>query len=206
MRVRSSGVRLAAAVVLLAGLAGCDDQVKYVPWFSTMYRQSSVETYEEPGRLPPEGAVPLGSSRRVPLDQADALSNPLTGQALDPAAAGRGQTLYLQYCIVCHGPTGAGDGPVVGPNRLPALPTLNLRSDRARGLTDGYIWGMIANGRGVMPSYGRIPSDDRWYVVNYVRQLQGGGAPAAAVGAATGATSTTGATTPDTAAADAAGE
>lgn len=171
------GVRFAAGIVLLTGLVGCDDQVKYVPWFETMYRQASVETYEEPGRLPPAGAVPLGSTQSTPLDRSDALQNPLTGGAQDPAGATRGQTIYLQYCVVCHGPTGEGDGPVVGPNRLPALPTLNLRSDRARALTDGYIWGMIANGRGVMPAYGRIPADDRWYVVNYVRQLQGAGTP-----------------------------
>lgn len=191
-------LRFAAGVVLLAGLAGCDDQVKYVPWFETMYRQSSVETYEEPGRLPPDGAVPLGSTRSTPLDRSDALQNPLTGAPEDPATASRGQTLYLQYCTVCHGPTGEGDGPVVGANRLPALPTLNLRSDRARALTDGYIWGMIANGRGVMPSYARIPSDDRWYVVNYVRQLQRAGVASSDAAA--------GPATTDTAAADAAGE
>jgi hypothetical protein len=84
---------------------------------------------------------------------------------------------------MCHGAEGAGDGPVVGENRLPPLPTLNLLSDRARNdLSDGYIWGMIANGRGVMPSYRRIPHADRWPIVEYVRFLQSaseGGAPAA---------------------------
>ena len=31
---------------------------------------------------------------------------------------------------------------------------------------------MITNGRGLMPSYKRIPAQERWYVVDYVRQLQ----------------------------------
>jgi hypothetical protein len=39
--------------------------------------------------------------------------------------------------------------------------------------TDGYIYGMIRNGRGLMPSYNRIPEMDRWDVVNYIRALQG---------------------------------
>ncbi len=39
--------------------------------------------------------------------------------------------------------------------------------------TDGYIWGMIRNGRGLMPTYNRIEELDRWDVVNYVRGLQG---------------------------------
>jgi mono/diheme cytochrome c family protein len=163
---------MAVLALLVVGLVGCDDQVKYVPWFSTMYRQASVETYETEGRLPPEGAVPLGARRTVALIASDSLQNPLAGR-MDDAVLSRGEQLFLSYCVMCHGGTGAGDGPVVGENRLPALPTMNLMSDRAMALTDGYIYGMISNGRGVMPSYRRIPAADRWYLVNYVRQLQG---------------------------------
>lgn len=163
---------MAVLALLLVGLGGCDDQVKYVPWFSTMYRQASVETYETDGRLPPEGAVPLGARRTVALIASDSLQNPLAGR-MDDAVLSRGEQLFRSYCVMCHGETGVGDGPVVGENRLPALPTMNLTSDRAMALTDGYIYGMISNGRGVMPSYRRIPAADRWYLVNYVRQLQG---------------------------------
>ena len=42
-----------------------------------------------------------------------------------------------------------------------------------KGRTDGYIFGMIRNGRGLMPPYNRIEEMDRWDVVNYVRALQG---------------------------------
>lgn len=161
-----------AAVGLALGLVGCDDQVKYVPWFETMYRQPSVETYETAGFQPPEGAVPVGAERHTELVASDSLVNPLASR-MGSEVVDRGEILYQQYCVMCHGEGGMGDGPVVGENRLPALPTLNLMSDRARAFTDGYIYGMIANGRGVMPSYRRIPADDRWYIVNYVRQLQG---------------------------------
>lgn len=172
MRRAMRGTAAALLVLALGGLGACDDQVKRVPWFETMYRQASVETYEQPMMRPPEGAVPLGAERHTALIDADSLVNPLAGR-MDAATLERGQVLYQQYCVVCHGDTGVGDGPVVGENRLPALPTLDLTSERAVGLTDGYVWGMIANGRGVMPAYRRIPADDRWYIVNYVRQLQG---------------------------------
>jgi mono/diheme cytochrome c family protein len=173
---------LFALLLLAAGTTSCDDQIKYVPWFKTMFRQASVETYEAPARPPAEGAVPLGSAMHYDLLAADTLlTNPV---AATPAAVERGQVLYTQFCVMCHGETGAGDGPVVGENRLPPLPTLNLLSERAIGLSDGYIWGMIANGRGVMPTYRRIPTDERWYLVHYVRSLQGlsteSAAPAAA--------------------------
>jgi hypothetical protein len=45
--------------------------------------------------------------------------------------------------------------------------------DLTKGRSDGYIFGMIRNGRGLMPPYNRIEEMDRWDVVNYVRALQG---------------------------------
>jgi hypothetical protein len=43
----------------------------------------------------------------------------------------------------------------------------------AESRSDGYIWGIMRNGRGAMPSYNRIEELDRWDVVNYIRGLQG---------------------------------
>jgi mono/diheme cytochrome c family protein len=162
-----AGLAFVAAVTLTTA---CDDQVKYVPWFETMTVQPSVETYEAEPLAPVPGTVPAGSARHLDLLAADTLlTNPLEGTAEDLE---RGEVLFLQFCVMCHGETGAGDGPVVGPNRLPPLPTLNLLSERALDLSDGYIYGMIANGRGVMPSYRRVQHEDRWYLVEYVRKLQ----------------------------------
>ena len=171
---------LAISLAVTVALTGCDDQVKRVPWFETMFRTQSVRTYEAPHQLPPEGTVYIGAPRHLDLLAADTVAvNPMTAT---PEILEQGEVLYLQYCVMCHGSEGAGDGPVVGENRLPPLPTLNLLSDRAKNdLSDGYIWGMIANGRGVMPAYRRIPQESRWQIVEYVRFLQdasSGGAPA----------------------------
>lgn len=170
-RAPRTGLRPALAVVLVAvSAAACDDQVKYVPWFETMTTQPSIETYETELAGPVPGTVPVGAERHLDLLAADTLlASPLAGSSEDLE---RGRVLYHQFCILCHGESGAGDGPVVGPNRLPPLPTLNLLSERAADLSDGYIYGMIANGRGVMPSYRRVPHEDRWYLVGFVRDLQ----------------------------------
>jgi len=53
------------------------------------------------------------------------------------------------------------------------MPGINLTTDMTKARTDGYIFGMIRNGRGLMPPYNRIEEMDRWDVVNYVRALQG---------------------------------
>ncbi len=50
---------------------------------------------------------------------------------------------------------------------------ISLITDITKSRTDGYIFGMIRNGRGLMPTYNRIEEPDRWDVVNYVRSLQG---------------------------------
>jgi mono/diheme cytochrome c family protein len=56
------------------------------------------------------------------------------------------------------------------------MAALSLLTDRARAYTDGYIYSIIRYGRGVMPRYGdKVPSELRWHIVNYVRQLQAAG-------------------------------
>ena len=50
---------------------------------------------------------------------------------------------------------------------------INLTLDVSKSRSDGYIWGMMRNGRGLMPPYNRIEERSRWDVVNYLRALQG---------------------------------
>lgn len=164
----------AAAVLAAVALGACDDQIKHLeqrtPFFNTMSWQPSVEAFEEVARAPVPGTMPIDGERTYDLMAADTLLvSPLAGTEADLA---RGAELYSQFCTPCHGVTGVGDGSVVGQNRIPAIPLLNIRGELTRGYTDGYIWGMIANGRGLMPPYRRIPAMDRWYLVAYVRQLQ----------------------------------
>ncbi|MBP6774710.1 MAG: cytochrome c, partial [Gemmatimonadaceae bacterium] len=50
----------------------------------------------------------------------------------------------------------------------------SLLTDQSKGRSHGYIYGIIRNGRGVMPNYNRIEEADRWDVANYVKALQAG--------------------------------
>lgn len=176
-------LRRAATVVgcllALVATAACDNIVKYVDTFSTMTDGPAVETYEQQPRPAPEGAVPVeGTGESLPLPVADTtseLQNPLSGTDAEIA---RGDTLYGRFCLPCHGPEGRGRGPVVNwdgdhARRLPPIPALDLTSGDGPGRSDGYIWGIIENGRPpLMPSYRRVPEEDRWYIVEYVRHLQ----------------------------------
>ncbi len=155
-------------------LAGCrgteiEDAIDKVDWFNNMRHQPAVEPFEEPARMPPEGTVHVGAG--VPLgalpDEYDDVPNPTRATA---PSLERGKELYDIYCTVCHGPEGQGGGNIEGP--YPRGLINMLTTERARGYTDGYLFGMISAGRGLMPNYRRMPQTDRWHVVNYVRQLQ----------------------------------
>jgi mono/diheme cytochrome c family protein len=98
----------------------------------------------------------------------DKLENPvpLTMENLQ-----RGKALYDVYCIACHGPKGEGDGPVTGPKRIGAPPSLH--TDQALQYRDGTIFHVIDRGVGQMPPYGHLlDREERWQVVHYVRALQ----------------------------------
>lgn len=178
--------------LLLPACTRIDNALASVPIFAFLREAPSFDPYEHP-LPPPPGSVPFMSPNGEslpPLEASEAAlnafaaspdgQNPLAGD--DPAALALGQVMYERHCAVCHGVQGAGDGPLAGPGRFPVVPP--LVSGTALGRADGYVYGVIRAGRGLMPSYGaRMTHIERWSVVTYVNSLQG-----AAGAAQTGAT------------------
>jgi mono/diheme cytochrome c family protein len=160
----------------LRRVPGPDEAIALVPWFSTMHRGLAVQPYKWPTPRPPvPGTIPVqGSEPALPVVPANyaainALVNPEPGTA-DSLQAGK--AAYDIYCLPCHGPAGRADGPV---NELLRVAP-SLLTDQARGYTDGYLYAVLRQGRGLMPAYGdRLPEQTRWQVVNYVRTLQSAG-------------------------------
>ncbi len=82
----------------------------------------------------------------------------------------RGEERYNIYCIVCHGPVGAGDGMIV---RRGFVQPPTYHSDRLRNAPVGHFFDVITNGFGRMNSYSdSVPAADRWAIVAYIRALQ----------------------------------
>jgi mono/diheme cytochrome c family protein len=169
---------------------GPDDLIASVPWFTGMYDHVAIPplkswcpedrpTCRQPvdGTVPVTGADPLVSARELaPIPaNVEALGrrfpNPIarTAESLE-----RGRDRYDIFCALCHGLQGGGDGQIdsVMGGVIPSLLT-----DQVRRYTDGYLYAIIVNGRGVlMGRYRhRVLGDDRWHVVNYIRLLQGAG-------------------------------
>jgi mono/diheme cytochrome c family protein len=90
---------------------------------------------------------------------------PVTKELID-----RGQERFNIYCIVCHGPTGNGDGMVVR-RGFPKPPTYH--DDRLRNAPVGHFFDVITNGWGKMNSYAyQVQPSDRWAIAAYIRTLQ----------------------------------
>jgi mono/diheme cytochrome c family protein len=82
----------------------------------------------------------------------------------------RGQERFNIYCIVCHGPVGAGDGMIV---RRGFVKPPTYHDDRLRNAPVGHFFDVITNGFGRMNGYAAsVTAEDRWAIVAYIRALQ----------------------------------
>jgi mono/diheme cytochrome c family protein len=152
-------------------------------WFTDFKQQPKIDPWETPNDSTPFRGNPLMSvpttGSAAPGFQYDRLPTPgaITAMAgianpipADSASVNRGRIQYQINCAVCHGAGGQGFvlmkyGPVAAPPLGATAP--------AAGYTDGYLFGIIRNGRGQMPPYNRIEEPDRWDIVNSLRSLQG---------------------------------
>ncbi len=89
-----------------------------------------------------------------------------------PASLARGKGLFGEYCGMCHGPHGKGDGAIAASLARPPADLAN--AERLKTLTDGEIFWRISTGDDIMPSFEQtlgLSAEDRWHLVNYVRNL-----------------------------------
>ena len=125
--------------------------------------------------VPPEGSWPKNVKPYLysgkPVEAGEKLKNPYsnnnTAEFLE-----LGKRHYNNFCLVCHGPAGQGDGPVA--EKFIGRKPPSLLSDLVRNHPDGRIFHIITEGQGIMGTYiHQLPNEkDRWAVVNYVRSLQ----------------------------------
>jgi len=87
----------------------------------------------------------------------------------------RGREQFNIFCVACHGSAGDGNGvakavPSASAGKVAAA---DYHVDRLRNETDGYIFNVIMNGKGLMfPLNDRISPEEAWSIVLYVRALQ----------------------------------
>lgn len=88
-------------------------------------------------------------------------ANPLRGQ---PQATQAGRLLFADHCAQCHGENAQGT------KKRPSLRTTRIQSQAS----EGALHWLLVNGdvRHGMPSWSRLPDQQLWQIVTYLRSLR----------------------------------
>jgi mono/diheme cytochrome c family protein len=152
-----------ALLFSLIATVGCAQGTYPLDIFYEMHYQQSYSPHE-----PPRLSAPASAVAWFPPPKATSFTDD-------------GQHLYLVNCSMCHGVTGAGDGPVL--QRMmsvygyqPAVPP-NLTAPPATALGVAGVQGFITNGVVVMPSFANVLTPEARtqiaeYVVNCLQGVQ----------------------------------
>jgi hypothetical protein len=166
------GGRVLALLLLALGGSACrqdmHDQPRYKPLAGSSFFKDGRAS-----RPVVEGTVPRGYARtdehlyagKVQGQFAEMFPFPVTREVLE-----RGRERYDIFCAPCHGRDGYGEGMIV---QRGFRPPPSFHTDRLRRAPVGYFFEVITKGFGTMYSYAsRIPPEDRWAIVAYIRALQ----------------------------------
>jgi glucose/arabinose dehydrogenase/cytochrome c5 len=86
-----------------------------------------------------------------------------------PSILSEGEKLYNTFCVACHGKSGRGDG---APGMTFTVQPTDFQDKVIKDQRDGALFWKLTEGRGMMPSYKALLSDDqRWQLVAYIRKL-----------------------------------
>jgi mono/diheme cytochrome c family protein len=103
----------------------------------------------------------------VAPDDAKKVKNPIPASQENLAA---GEQLFSDNCVLCHGEKGMGDGP--GAKTIKYKPANFTDAKLQASETDGALFWKMSNGRGPMPAWKDVLTDEeRWKLVNYIRKL-----------------------------------
>lgn len=175
-------------VLALLIFAGCSDNTKpnreYLPG-TAMLEGSDIKAQEGDSEgkttslVPPHGSIPRERyvQEKMELSEADKLKSPKATFSAEELLKYQdaGMQNYKIYCAVCHGDQGDGKSKLVeiaGSTLVTAPP--DIIQSKYNDYSDGRLYYIITYGWGLMGNYSnQLPHEnDRWAVVDYVRQLQ----------------------------------
>ncbi len=140
------------------------DGINYKPWpVEGTIRRGDLFPYTLPND---STGYRLSASVKNPLP-------PLTAAQLKEA--GR---LFNINCAICHGENMDAQGPLSAGGKVPAVANLTLK--QYVDMPEGTMFHSITYGKGNMGSYAaQLTREERWMVIEYVKQKQTGGVTAA---------------------------
>ena len=135
-----------------------------------------VKNHHSSALSPVEGTVPHTESGILPYtlpntnegyELARNLKSPLDSLNYEKDVK-RGEMLFNQACVACHGVNGDGKGPIVQSGAYVGVPNY-----KDRDVTVGIVHHVITYGKNAMGSYAsHFNEEDRWRVAEYVMKLK----------------------------------
>ncbi len=194
---------LLASVIIFTGCGGAHGENPGQVYMPDMSYSRAYETYGY-NNLPEEhnlksrgvyyngspvpGTMARGDVNSFPIvtgdsgyAQAASYKSSLESMKLTPAQTKDAERLYQINCAICHGTALDGNGPLWkgGEGPYPAAPR-NLKDDYSKKLSDGQMFHVITYGKGQMGSYAsQLYPEQRWWIINFIRNKQGGGTDSA---------------------------
>jgi mono/diheme cytochrome c family protein len=197
------------SVLVVAVVAwSCNEDVRRTPghvYMPDMAYSRAYETYApidtlakqgiHYNRLPVAGTIKRGELLPFPLAKDKAgdtanyaqsvhITNPLP--ALDAVQMKEAERLYLVNCGICHGTALDGNGPLYkgGEGPFSAAPANLATGAKYVSMPEGQMFYSVTYGKGQMGSYAsQLSTTQRWMVIHYIKNKQGGGKQPAAAAA-----------------------
>lgn len=159
---------MAGLVALLVIGAGASLLVFYgvieIPIPSQMVNQESIGYGQGPRLAAPGQAIPVQGPVLIAGQPA---SEPLLATA---NSLQRGEVLFRINCALCHGESGAGDGPL---SHFFSPGPADLTSEDVQSLSEDAVFLAIIDGRGIMPGLEEnLSPAEAWDIVNHVGTLR----------------------------------
>ena len=203
MNARSIFSTLTATLLACLIVTSCSKNplspgVEYAP---DMYRGPASEAYGanpvfEDGmasRMPVKGSVPRFNEETLPFYEPYAYQNTNDGYEAaglglknpienTPENVAKGEKIYKNFCIHCHGEKGDGNGILVQRDKYAGVPS--YYGATIKDLPEGKMYHTLYYGKNMMGSHAsQINFNERWQVIRWVQKLRADGlgtsAPAA---------------------------
>lgn len=201
-RLLVRGRMVLGALGVSVALSGCATGAYPLDIFPEMHYGQNYRAQEGPRIEAPIDSVPR-EGKPVPVDLGSAATMKST-VSNTPDTVQTGMALYGRNCAICHGPAGKGDGRLTayfqtgkdnkGQDGSPVLP-IDLTSPRGRIWSAGEgggLYSIITNGQGqwMPPFRALLTEDERWLIVQAVKNIQAQATAAAAASPTPGTSAT----------------
>lgn len=168
-------LRFSCYALLALAVVGCHPDM----WIQPKHKAQDQSDFFADGatsRLPVKGTVAFGDVKDNDAFYRGYVDGKLVDQMPVPVTAeliARGEERFNVFCRHCHGAVGDGEGMISQRGFKVERPVASYQTDRLREMPVGHFFDVITNGYGAMfPFSDRIPAEDRWAIVAYIRVLQ----------------------------------